>query len=195
VIQFYWKTEQLNYILANVTLSIKFVYAWAKYVSRAVQRFYLNLKFFRTPRIFRPTLGEQLAFGKQLLYSSVSSTFYGWGIKQAIMSIQIIATSFDVVCRTKKKQTQTPQPCPVIRHNLTCSTSQCALIVQKYVQAVGFRISEVMVRILYGWHLLKFVNITDMTHWWLKVRCHDHLCYYHLHHSKKYSKRDQDIRG
>jgi len=51
----------------------------------------------------------------------------------------------------KRSKHKTPHPCPVICHNVACCTSQCALIVQKYVQAVGFRIPEVMVKILYRW--------------------------------------------
>jgi hypothetical protein len=40
----------------------------------------------------------------------------------------------------------------------------------------------------------KAKNITDMTHWWFKVYCHDHLCYYHLHQNLNGSRANPDIR-
>jgi hypothetical protein len=47
----------------------------------------------------------------------------------------------------KEPDTEPPHlPC----HNVTYSTSQSALIVQKYVQAFRFRIAEVIARHLYG---------------------------------------------
>jgi hypothetical protein len=56
------------------------------------------------------------------------------------MSIPIFHTSDDVVCRMRKKQTQNPPSphpsCSVIRRYVTYSSSQCALISQKYAQTL-----------------------------------------------------------
>jgi len=71
------------------------------------------------------------------------SVFIWWEIKQAIMPIKIFHTSDDVVVRKRSKH-RTPPPYPMIRHNVTCSTSQCALTIQKYAQAVRFLIPDLM---------------------------------------------------
>ena len=63
--------------------------------------------------------------------------FIWWEITRVIMPIKVYHTSDDAVVR-KRSDHRTPPS--IIRHNVTCSTSQCALIVQKYAQAVRFRI-------------------------------------------------------
>jgi len=68
-----------------------------------------------------------VSFGKQLLYLSTFSSFIRVGNEQAVMSIQTFHTSDDVVCRTKENKHRTPHQRLVIRHNVTYSTSKCAL--------------------------------------------------------------------
>jgi hypothetical protein len=53
-------------------------------------------------------------------------------------------------------------PCSVLSHNVTCSTSQCALIVQKYAQGVRFRIAIVKCK-NFSWKFFFLISIS-MTH-------------------------------
>jgi hypothetical protein len=78
------------------------------------------------------------SFVKHLLYPFTFSILYGWEINKLSCRYKYFtpSTMWFVVRRRRKGNPPPLTHSSVIRHNVTYSTTQCALIVQKYAQTV-----------------------------------------------------------
>jgi hypothetical protein len=115
---------------------------------------------FITSRIFRLNYAGDLSFGQQLLYPSNFSILYWWEIKQQSRRHKFFKATKICFVVQKRRNTEPPSALWYV-DSIIYSTSQCALLAQKYVQAVRFRIPFQMRKKF--WWIFRFLPSTAMT--------------------------------